>query len=87
MLQKHVIVGIHVSNRLNDACDVQKVLTEFGCNIRTRIGLHDADGSYCSPSGVLLLELVGDDEHCNGLISRLSSMKGLEVKAMTFDHP
>jgi hypothetical protein len=34
----HIILGIHVSDRLKNAVEVQKVFTEYGCNIKTRIG-------------------------------------------------
>jgi hypothetical protein len=41
--------------------DVQATLTEFGRHIRTRIGLHDADGKSCATCGLLILDLVGDE--------------------------
>lgn len=47
MSDTHIILGIHVSDRLKNAVDVQKVFTEYGCNIKTRIGLHDADENVC----------------------------------------
>ena len=43
MSDQHIILGIHVTDRLKNAVDVQKVFTEYGCNIKTRIGLHDAE--------------------------------------------
>ena len=43
MNDQHIILGIHISDRLKNAVDVQKVFTEYGCNIKTRIGLHDAN--------------------------------------------
>ena len=59
MSNEHIIIGIHVSDRLKNAVEVQKVFTEFGCNIKTRIGLHDVDANVCSPSGVVLIEFYG----------------------------
>jgi hypothetical protein len=87
MLEKHVILGIHVRQRTKHIPEVQTILTEYGCSIRTRLGLHDADGKYCSPSGVILLELVGDEKQFDALEEKLSKVEGVEVKRMVFDHP
>ena len=40
---KHIIFGVHVTQRVDNVPAVQAVLTKYGCNIRTRLGLHDAD--------------------------------------------
>ena len=37
---KHHICGVHITERLEHALQVQQVLTEFGRNIKTRLGLH-----------------------------------------------
>jgi hypothetical protein len=84
--EDHLIVGVHISDRVKRAGDVQAVFTEFGCNIRTRIGLHDADGVVCSPSGVVLLELVGAEDECDAMMARLEAIEGVEVQKMTFAH-
>jgi hypothetical protein len=85
-MKKHVILGVHVTDRLKKASDVQKILTAYGCNIRTRIGLHDASETHCSPGGILLLELVGDDKTCNEMVRKLGAVKGVEVKKIVFPH-
>jgi hypothetical protein len=36
----HLVFGIHVGDRVKEASAIQGLLTEYGCNIRTRIGLH-----------------------------------------------
>lgn len=40
---KHHICGVHITERLEHALQVQQVLTEFGRNIKTRLGLHQGD--------------------------------------------
>ena len=40
MRERHLLVGIHLQNRAQDATKLQGLLTEYGCNIRTRLGLH-----------------------------------------------
>jgi len=87
MLKKHVIIGIHITDRMQNATAVQKVFTDHGCSIRTRLGLHDTGEGFCSPSGVLLLEFVGDDDELKAMESKLEAIEGIEVQTMIFDHP
>lgn len=83
---KHFIVGVHITDRVKKASEVQQVLTEYGCNVKTRIGLHDVREDFCSPSGVILLEIVGGNAVCNQMQSRLNSIEGVQVQAMVFEH-
>lgn len=83
---KHFIVGVHITDRVKKASEVQQVLTEYGCNVKTRIGLHDVREDFCSPSGVILLEIVGGNAVCNQMQSRLNSIEGVHVQAMVFEH-
>jgi hypothetical protein len=87
MLAKHVIFGIHVNDRVREVPDVQKMLTQYGCQIKTRIGLHHVEENLCSPRGLILLEMVGDEGLCNELAERLGAIEGVEVQRMVFDHP
>ena len=87
MKPRHLIYGVHLDDRVKEAPDVQKVFTEFGCYIKTRIGLHHVDDNLCSPRGLILLEMIGDEQKCEELKQRLQAMKGLEVKEMVFEHP
>ncbi len=83
-MNNHTILGIHVTNRLQHAGDVQKTLTEYGAYIKTRLGLHDSEGDLSSPGGLLLLELVGPAQKGQELMKRLSAVEGVEVQQMTF---
>lgn len=83
----HVIFGVHVANRGQHAPGVQAVLTEFGENIKTRVGLHDVHDGFCSPNGLLLIEFLGSDAQCSAFSSKLAAIEGVEVKRMVFDHP
>lgn len=83
-MDKHMIVGIHVSDRVKKSGDVQKLFTEYGCNIKTRIGLHDASDNVCAPNGVILLELVGEESTCNEMAQKLSGLDGVDVQTMVF---
>jgi hypothetical protein len=85
--ESHVILGIHVTGRTEHVPGMQAVLTEYGANIKTRLGLHEVHEGFCSPNGLLLIEFAGDIAQCDALSARLSAVEGVEVKRMVFDHP
>jgi hypothetical protein len=77
-------MGVHISNRVDEIPAVQKILTDHGCNIKTRLGLHDAGNPACSSKGLLILELVGDDSAILEMQSKLKAITGVEVQKMVF---
>jgi hypothetical protein len=79
---KHTIFGVHVSQRVDNVPAVQAVLSKYGCNIRARLGLHDADGTSCSPSGLLLIDAFGPE--IEAFYSDLQRLEGVEVQRMDF---
>jgi hypothetical protein len=83
---EHVVLGIHIQNRVKDAPEVQKILTGYGCNIKTRIGLHEVTDNFCSGSGVIILEMVGEKAKYKELADRLNAFDGVEVQKMVFGH-
>ena len=82
---KRVIVGIHIRQRTGSVPEVQRILTEYGCVIRTRLGLHEVADGTCSPSGLLILETRGDEVMIAEMQSKLGALDGVEVKEMVFD--
>jgi hypothetical protein len=82
----HFLVGIHITDRVKNVPSVQTVLTNFGCNIKTRIGLHDASESQCSPNGLIVIELLGDNGKLKEFTSSLEAIEGVDVKQMVFSH-
>jgi hypothetical protein len=79
---QHKIFGIHVSQRTENVPAVQATLTKYGCNIRTRLGIHDADSTSCSPSGLLLVDVFGVEGE--DFYNELSQIKGVDVQRMDF---
>ena len=86
-LKKHVVFGVHVTDRLKRVDTVQHLLSEYGCNIKTRLGLHEVSEKFCSPNGLLILEMAGDEKKCLDLADKLAAVEGIEVQKMIFDHP
>lgn len=68
---KRNILCILVGKRKDTAVNVQKILTAWGCLIKTRLGLHDGTLDDCSESGVILLELVGEADKIQELSRKL----------------
>ena len=85
-MEKHLILGVHLTDRLKEAPAVQSLFTEYGCHIKTRLGLHEV-GDHCSPGGLILLEMYGDETRCLELARKLGRIEGVEVKTMQFGPP
>jgi len=83
---KHQILGIHITERLLHALPVQQVLTEFGGNIKTRLGLHELNDKEASTGGILLVEFVGSDSRFHEFTDKLNAIEGVEAKQLVFDH-
>lgn len=79
---QHTIFGIHVSSRVENVPALQAVLSKYGCNIRTRLGIHDADSTSCSPSGLVLVDVFGPE--IEDFYQELRAQKGLDVQRMDF---
>lgn len=79
---KKTILGVHVAQRTKHTAKVQKILSDYGCSIRTRIGLHDAGDGFCSPNGLILLEVVNK---AGKLAAALAKVPGVSVKKMVFE--
>lgn len=86
MKTDHVILGIHVTNRLRNAPAVQKIFTDYGSNIKTRLGLHEVTEATCAGEGVVLLEVIGGDDIRAAMVGKLGAIEGIEVKEMVFSH-
>lgn len=84
-MSKRTVLGIQVTNRVENIPDVQKVLTQYGCNIRTRLGLHEVAESVCSAHGLLVLETYGEETSILEMEASLKKIKGLVVKKMDFE--
>jgi hypothetical protein len=77
------IMLVLVGKRRESAVQVQKLLTDYGCYIKTRLGLHDASESVCSEDGLIILELVGDKAKQQELFNALKNVPCLNVKLET----
>lgn len=79
------ILGINVTDRAEVAARVQKVLTLYGCSIRTRLGINDSeDEGHYGSGGLIIIELSGDPPEWEKLESELRKIEKVEVNKMDF---
>lgn len=74
------IIGVSLENRIECSVKFQKIITEFGCEISTRIGLHPSHGGMCLNRGIVLLEVNGEAELLKAELS-----KKWNIQTMVFE--
>lgn len=77
---KKQILLILIGSRKEAAVTVQKILTGWGCLIKTRLGIHDGVLDECSDSGLLILEIVGDKKKHQEMARKLNLVQGVKTK-------
>lgn len=76
------LMAIKQENRVETAVQVQELLTKHGCTIKVRLGLHEIVGDACSAHGLIILELVGDEEEVDNLMFALNHLNGVVAKKL-----
>lgn len=76
------ILGILVERNQSVVASVQKILTAFGCNIRTRLGVNEI--FFGESAGLIILELKGDEKQRILLEKDLKALKQVHVRTMVF---
>jgi len=75
-MSRHVLLLL-IGNRKEIAVQVQKILTAWGCIIKTRLGIHDGVLDNCSDAGLVILELHGKREDMDELARKLALLDGV----------
>jgi hypothetical protein len=76
------ILGILVERSPAVILLVQKLLTSYGCNIRTRLGVNEI--FFGEPAGLIILELKGDEKQRVLLEKDLKALNNVHVRSMVF---
>jgi hypothetical protein len=79
------IMAVLQEHRVETATKVQEILTRNGCNIRVRLGLHDAGLETCSSSGLILLQICGEKAEIEKLQRELQGVSHVKVKMMSLE--
>ena len=83
---RHLIIGVHVDDRTQQASDLQGVLSKYGAYIKTRLGLHEAKPDFSSTTGVILLEMLDNEAKRAAMVEELNAIPGVDTKEMIFEH-
>ncbi len=78
-MEKHKILALAVNHRSKQIDRVQDLFTEYGCNIKARIGLHEA-GDVCSEEGLIILQLVSGKNNLDSFMNELNAIEGVRTK-------
>jgi hypothetical protein len=76
------IIGILAERERNVVSDLQKVLTAYGCSIRSRLGVNEV--FFGLPAGLIILELTGDYSQRLLLEKELKTLNRVHVRTMAF---
>lgn len=79
------IMIVKIGERRKKSPEVQEVLSKFGCSIKTRLGLHEANDTVCSEEGVLVLQLTGERGEMKKLEAALNKLESVKAQMVMID--
>ena len=77
---KYKVILIKIDHRSTEAVVVQNILTEYGCNIKVRLGLHEVSKEFCANDGLIVLEVEGDKRKLNTIVKKLNAVEYVEAQ-------
>lgn len=77
-----VILGIKLPNKEENAVELQKILTEFNCIIKMRIGINNSS-IFCSSNGIILLQIENKENALN-VEKAVLEIDNIELQRMIF---
>ncbi len=77
-----IILGIKLSDKVDNAVKFQEILTKFNCIIKLRIGINNSL-LFCSDSGIILLQ-IDKEEDSIAIEKELINISGIEIQKMVF---
>jgi hypothetical protein len=78
------VMAIKVNGRIANAPLVQEILTKYGCNIKTRVGFHEANDDQCSMDGIIILQVCGKEAENLAMFNELDKLDGVMPKLIEF---
>lgn len=82
---KRRVMLILIGQRKESAQKVQKILSGWGCYIRTRLGLHDDVLDNCTESGLIFLQLRGEVTKLEEMERKLNLIDGVDAQMVVLN--
>ncbi len=76
----YYFIGVRMDNRTSNATSFQQVLTQNGCKIKARLGLHEVNADSCATDGMIILQPFGEKEEIEQLVKDLNKLDGVKAK-------
>lgn len=76
----YYVIGIRMDNRIGNAANLQKVLTQNGCKIKARLGLHEVSEDLCATDGLIILQPFGEKAEIDQLVKEINALDGIKAK-------
>lgn len=74
------VILIKIDHRSSEALKVQNILTEYGCSIKVRLGLHEVSKEFCANDGLVVLEVEGSPEELKTIIAKLNAVDYVQAQ-------
>ena len=74
------VMLIKTDHRSSEAGKVQSILTNYGCNIKVRLGLHEVSKEFCANDGLVVLEVEGKQEEISAMLEELNKVDYVQAK-------
>jgi hypothetical protein len=78
------IMVVKIGKRRENSPKFQEVISQFGCSIKVRLGLHET-GDVCADEGLVILQLCGEKEEMQKLMEALNKMENIKAKLVDLD--
>jgi len=74
------VILVKIDHRSTEASKVQGILTEYGCIIKVRLGLHEVSKEFCANDGLVVLEVEGDPAELATMLQQLNDIEYVQAK-------
>ncbi len=74
------IVLVKIDHRSTEAATIQNILTEFGCSIKVRLGLHEVSKEFCANDGLIVLEVDDSTDVLKEMLAKLNAVEHVQAQ-------
>jgi hypothetical protein len=79
------IFGILIRDKEKESGCVQEILGRYVNSIKTRFGIYDVEHRESHPHGLIVIQVIGDDEDMDQFEKEIYMIEGVEIQHMFFE--